>query len=1849
MVLVPSPDGRQAQLQRLAADWGVADPAPVAVAPLTPSPRSSNDDYLAEDFLKRRRLSENGDRNSQGGTIKRAFGSSRKTWEPKEIFDALDAHVGNCGAPGVADALIAKLRLVGGDFNVSNVKNKTSLLTRRKSIESMERSRVLQKAIQNRQPDMVAVLVEHADPFTLDAALPFAIRSGDARILQMLLQRGANTAQNQDAQDAFRQMCIVGGQADLVGLILQSAGKPSTQWISMAMVDSARKGCLDTVLRLSRSTADANYSNAEALKTAIAQCRVDITLAVLTGTNPPIPGGQGLMGSFSELFGHNNIGPNEKMAFTEALLCAGASGDQVSLALAHACLTEFYDMVDLLVTYGASVEFQDANVLRRAISNGQSSLVQLLLNEKSSLSPVYASECVGIIPKSIAPEDRHAILSILLRKGAKGTPLHNALICAVEMCDLQSVDLLLTPQFPGQRDISSGDLRSGRRAVVINRHEVASVDHRNGIALSVAIGMNHLPMVKRLLAGKPSPETLAQVFSEVCALTPADRYHMTELFLAAGLSGFGVSAALQGAIEELPPRRDERFISLLLRHNADANFNDGAGILSAISIRDLGLLETLLRSKPTAQIMAAATARAMMVEDKRIRYGIVRLLISAGAGREGPEVSQALLQLLPIKPVDVPLVTLLLEQGRADANFDQGAPVVLAAGDPDPAVFELVLQHGKPDDESLSRGLDLICEIPTTPAKAAKVDLILRRTNQKELLNAALHKEVQTVLKSPIEARNPAVVKSLLSAGADVNSHKAAMLCFAVKAVDAQMLDLMLTANPSPTSLAAALPHSLNIVHPRDRLSFTRRLIDSGAPSVEANRALIYAITAHPNDYPLMEALAAHAESTDGEALILAVKNESPKIVNLLLEKAPIRYQAPVLQSVFQEATKVKNKEKRVTLCLLLLQKGVAGQTVSDALLAAASDGDLLLGSILMDHGASVEHNDGQAIVEACGAGAPDVLKMLLGGKVGINKQVLTKGFQAATQIGDLGKRAEVFRLLLNNGVVGEVVDAQLISAAKFGEDGEGLVRLLLEFGADVDYNSGEAVWNATRGAIMGSLKLLLGIEKVGERQRKPSNATLLRALKASRKLSQDPRYHVIQWLFEAGLSASEEIHIALNRAVKDDPDTRLVRLLLKHGASPLVNGCETLIDAAQLLSADVLAVLIESDIPQQDISWAFQQAFTLETVETWLTERGLLVAKMLTESGAAGESLSAALSTAIDHYGTEKDSAARQLAKLLLQHKADVSYQDGLVVRKATERADPELIQHILQQKPDSRAVSMAFPHIFDSDLSEDDTLRLVTLFTDYHQGEERLDAMFQYPGSEPVIFRALARFPRSLAMLQILLDAGYYYDQLTTLRVMDEVEEDESVSLLFWSLFQPQKKVSSAIIELLIERGAKVNFETCLSKTTPLMLAIQAKRPDLVGTLILAGAEVDVADITGNTPMTMATKIGGDLGTSMMTKILAADPSKNDGSLHNAARELNLKTLHVLIDFGHDLDFPSTLHGGRSALGELCLNAAHAGPLLPAQEKQMEKAMTLLIEKGTDLTIQSDGKSVLILALSSADPVPTTRALLKVGLWKLVNRPYNYFTDSTYTYSALQYVARVLPPSDVQSELRQLLKANRATDVYYANDGPQPEGAVNLPEELLRAERERRAREERIAKESEEHMIALARTKEIAQIQNQIFLSRAEVEDSRARRKLEEDINGIRERQAIEDQGFAAELRRRKAEREAAIQHEQQLTEAGMMRTRLIADTELDLENRKQERLRGWDHTLSAQRVANAKQLSALRIKERETIEKLDTASDVRTVKRIEEHRKLVDSQNTLATRLAAGGIDQRKQIGYITGELD
>lgn len=1165
-----------------------------------------------------------------------------------------------------------------------------------------------------------------------------------------------------------------------------------------------------------------------------------------------------------------------------------------------------------------------------------------------------------------------------------------------------------------------------------------------------------------------------------------------------------------------------------------------------------------------------------------------------------------------------------------------------------PEVLELILRTTKPTPETMDLAVLAMSKVPSTRPKAVKLESILKRTKQKQTLNRLLGDEVQSILQCPPDQRSLVVLKSLLAAGVDVNAYNGVALCRAVAGSSSVITDILLTVKPSVASLNAALPQAVMIPDQADRLTFTQKLLHAGASARDINEALLFAIRKYPADFALINTLVTNADTSDGFALAEAVKGGNVVLLELILARSK-HHTGSTLNDAFHKASLVQDQNLRKLMCELLLEAGAKGPVVSEALLAAAGTGDLALGTILLNHGASVDHQEGQAVVEACRSGAPEILHLLLSSRAAVKKETLERAFQAATEIRHLKQRVDVFQLLLESGVSGEAVDAQLISAARYGEDALELVELLLRFGASTDYQNGEAIYHATRCAFLGILEVLLAVSSAGGKQRRPSPPTLIRALQASSKLSGAPRYQVVKWLFAAGLPVTGDVHVALEESVMgQEYNADLVRLLLENGASPTANGCKSLIDAARRQDVVMLDLLLRSEITKQDANQAFLHAFAPAAAAKWLSEHGFQVAQRLVQKGAEGDALSNALGAALDHLGTEMDHMAQKFVTFLIQYNANINSGEGQALVKATKIANAPLIEQMLQQRPDAATLSMAFPYVFDHDMTEDEALELIALFTNYRDGETRLDPWFQHPESDPVMFKALSRYPRSTTITRTLLDAGYYHDEMTNVRILDEIEEQESVTLLMWCLLQPQKRVSSGVITLLIEQGAKINFETPLSKTTPLMITIREKRQDIVKQLLLAGADVDVADITGNTPLALTTQIGGELGTLMMANILAAEPSQNDGSLHNAARDLNIQAIQVLVDFGHEVDFPSPLHGGRTALGELCLHAADAGPLTFSKEKAMEKAMAYLLKQNTDLSLLSDGKSVLLLAMESSDPIATTKALLKVGMWKFINRPWNLYTDGTHTYSPPQYARRVLRYTDTTDQLLALLKANRAQDVFYANEGPQPEGAIGLPDDIILVERERKARLERIRLESEDHARTLERTKEVAEIQNTIFAQRAQLEDTRSRQKQMTEIDGLREKAAIEESLFNETVRRQRAERAAALDHQSSLTQAEVERRRLVAETDFTAEQNRQQLLLQYEKNMGDAKVASAMQLSAVRRTEWEDAGRFEAERDLLRRNRLIEETRLYEQQTAAAQTMASLGHPQRTQIGYITGEV-
>ncbi|KAI1180767.1 hypothetical protein F4777DRAFT_529249 [Nemania sp. FL0916] len=1853
MEIASTQDARFNRLQQLSDEYGLSlQPLP-SPKPKPDNPQTyctKNDVSIAEELLQRQRTAGSEHQSFKSG-LSRAFTTKKTAWEYREIYDALLAHVTAQGSPGVAEALIVKLNSLGGNLNLVQ-KSRTSLISRRKSLDLSERSKILQIAVQNKQLEMVEVLLPFADALALDTSLPVAMRGGNDAITDLLIRYGASASQTADGRDAFRQACAVGGQSNLVAMILGSEGRPSASWVSQSMVEATKVGCLETVKHLSQSIADGNHDGAAALKTAIELERRDMVLALLLGNRPPQQ--PGVNEAFEQLMRHQNINPNEKLAMAETLLCAGAGGIPVGQALIHASAIYFLDMVRLLVSYGASIQYQDAVALRKALAKGKIDLVRAILDGKGSLTSKASSACVELLPKRIAFEDRQFLLSAFLEKGAAGTALDEALIDAAEAGDVQAVKLLVIPTFWAD-EVAVGQQRATKppRTTASEQHETASTDYKGALALQISTKRGNVKIATLILDQKPPSQlALTQMFPSTQSLPKAERYQLTERFLRAGLSGPCVHSALENAISEYSSDSDDKLILLLLRYNADVNFNEGHGIVTAVGQNDLTLLGTLLKGKPTGSTIGRAIARAVEVADSSLKAQIVIMLLGSGVIPSAAEVSTALDSVIRTNPTDKRLIKVLLEQGNANVDNNKGIAMEHAAQHPDPEVLELILQLGKPNDESISRALKSLGILPASASRVHKLERLLSRTKSKTIVTNLLINEVQSLLKMAPSQRNFTSLRSLLSHGADVNASNGEALGCAVAASNMQIVEILLAASPLPMTLAWVMPHALRLCDPMDRLTFAQKLLDGGMPANEVNRALIFAIQKYSSDIPLISALLIRADTSDGLALVEGTRNENSGIVELILSKKG--FTAEILNKTFTEAMKIKNNKIRIVLCNSLLKAGASGQVVSEALLAAASDGDLEFGMTLVQNGGSIEHRDGQAIVEACKSGALDVLGMLLGGKTNVSSKTLQKGFQGATQISDLGKRAEVFRLLLEKGVSGEVVDIQLVSAVRYGEDGTDLVRLLLAYGASPDYSDGEAVEKAVRSAFLGSLELLLGLAEVDEhtkeQQKKPSSQTLVRGLDACWDLSRDTRFTVIDWLFKAGKLVPSAIHSALHRAVnEEEPEERLIRLLLIHRASPVANDCQTLIDATSTLPAPLFDQLLTSRVTSEDVSLVFQKVFHTNDPGLWVSERGLRIATSLLEKGAKGDGVASALVAVVEQHSTAPRSITNSFAELLLKHGADVNYNHGEALQLAAGQGDAELLARLLSEKPNTEALTLAFPKIFDAAAAEDKIHEIITRFAGACDGDHQLDVMFESTGCEPVVIRALSQYPRSVKILEALLDIGFYHDQMTVCRVMDDVEEGESVSLLLWTLLQPQKKISTGIINLLIERGSKVNFQTATYQLTPLMIAIRTRRQDVAKLLLLAGAEVDVTDAHGNSPLSMASAVGGDLAVSMMSNLLAAGASRNDGSLHNAARELNLQAMQVLIEYRHDPDFPSPLHGGRSALAELCLHATDSIQMTTSKEKTMERAVEFLLQSGTDITIQSEGKSVLLLALESADPLTTTKVLLRAALWKEVNKPFNQYSNGTHTFSPTMYAQRVLPDSDNKEELIKLLRANRCTDVYYANSGPQPKDSIGVPVHKQREEEERITRVDRLRKDEEEHALAMKRNKELAEAQANIRASQVEFEEAYRKRTHSTDLAALRERARLEEALFNEGLRQQRARQAVDLSHQEKLTAAEAARVRSVGEAQLAVEDQKQARLLGWERDLGGERVGNAAQLSSIRLREREEAERLDKAADARFNARLREQKKLVDSQSALAASLNSAGPGARRQIGFISGELD
>ena len=137
-------------------------------------------------------------------------------------------------------------------------------------------------------------------------------------------------------------------------------------------------------------------------------------------------------------------------------------------------------------------------------------------------------------------------------------------------------------------------------------------------------------------------------------------------------------------------------------------------------------------------------------------------------------------------------------------------------------------------------------------------------------------------------------------------------------------------------------------------------------------------------------------------------------------------------------------------------------------------------------------------------------------------------------------------------------------------------------------------------------------------------------------------------------------------------------------------------------------------------------------------------------------------------------------------------------------------------------------------------------------------------------------------------------------------------------------------------------------------MLLAAQSGRLEIVRSLLESGAKISARDVLGRSALFFASRLGH---VELAKLLLENKPCANDGSLHEASQGFHLQVMQMLIDNGHDANYRSAKHEGRTALGEMARNGA-IRDLTTAEE-----ALEILYAADASPLFKVHGKTVIFL----------------------------------------------------------------------------------------------------------------------------------------------------------------------------------------------------------------------------------------------------------------------------------------------
>jgi ankyrin repeat protein len=678
-------------------------------------------------------------------------------------------------------------------------------------------------------------------------------------------------------------------------------------------------------------------------------------------------------------------------------------------------------------------------------------------------------------------------------------------------------------------------------------------------------------------------------------------------------------SSLDEALElALPRSRNDRDLlipELLLAHGADGSCQDEF-LEAAVATHNTCLLELLIHApKPVSREILS---RNLLLA---VRIGFIDTLFAlvlAGADGNGSDgTGAAVKEAVKKGRQDILEALTLCDPAPTSQNLDEAVNIAYSKWIDEPlrqgTLMEILLKNG-------ARGL----------------------YSDSTLLAISTHCVTQP--SSPINSSLKEMMNLLVCHNASINHDNAAALNLCVSRTRIDLIDILLRSRHLDSNLASkAFSQIDSTASPQQNLEIASKLLQRGAHGRPLHEALIYAVaTNHIGTIKLLLSRSnpnrASVDYQGAQALKDAVSREKIPIVDILLEAAPTNQS---LSQTFPHIRKA-SKEGRFQLSKSFLKQGVQGLEVDRALSEAISDGppmrDERLLQLLVDHRAAVDPH----ICSIVSRGDEILLRILLKGRPSV--QVTSKAVLKALQLPEEDRRLSSICLLMNAG-------------------------------ANINYDHGKAIFEATRSFQLPSLDLLLQFSP------KPSS---LNAAFASTTAMKDieRRYEYTRRLLKAG-ATGDEVHKALVAAVATTtPNLDLLKLIIPHASIDFEDGRALCLAIQKLLQQHVL-LLLKMKPNSVSFSNGFSAARSLRDVQMELRFHKLLLA-----AGPEERVVSQTLLNAVEDQKTE-------VSRLLLKHGASTDFENGSSVVTAVTSTNALILKLLLGnsiRKPSVATVTTGF-----------------------------------------------------------------------------------------------------------------------------------------------------------------------------------------------------------------------------------------------------------------------------------------------------------------------------------------------------------------------------------------------------------------------------------------------------------------------------------------------------------------------------------------------------------------------------